>query len=191
MGTPRSRLAVVVYGTMAIGALITGYLREHPDIYHHPDPWLALRFPGSTAFSVGAGLGVALAVILATRLLVGRAQWATRLHDQFRAVLGPLTKGEVAVFAITSGIAEELLFRGALQPALGLTASSLLFGAVHVMRPLNAYWPWTLWAVLMGFVFGTIFVATGDLTGVIVSHALINYVNLRFIDTVDPTRPTE
>jgi len=186
----RIRLALVVYGLLAIAALIWGLLRGAPDLYHHPSPWFDLPFPLGTGAALLAGVLVALAVIASTRVLVRKTKWARTLHAEFREVLGPLRSTEIAVFALSSGIAEEMLFRGAMQPALGLVLSSLLFGAVH-MGPIRRFWPWTLWATVMGFVFAVLFAATGELLAPVVAHVLINYENMHFIEAFDPAPPED
>lgn len=191
--TPRRiRLAVVVYGILALAALLWGVLRGDANLYHHPQPWLGLGFPASTLAALGSGLAVAVAVVAGTRVAVRRTRWARVMHVEFRELLGPLSASEIAVFALTSGIAEEMLFRGAMQPSLGIVWSSLLFGAVHV-GPMRRFWVWTLWATAMGFVFGALYAATGELLAPVVAHVVINYENMHFIESYDPSgsrRPT-
>jgi uncharacterized protein len=183
----RIRLAVVFYGFVALAAVAWGALRDRPNIYRHPEPWLDLPFPVSTLLALVLGLSVAAAVVAATRILVRRARWARNLHMEFRTLLGPLGPLEIAVFAVASGVAEELFFRGAMQPDLGLVIASVLFGVVHV---LPGMWHWTVWALVMGFVFGALHALTGELLAPIVAHVIINYENLHFIDAYDPCPPT-
>ncbi|MFW5920314.1 MAG: CPBP family intramembrane glutamic endopeptidase [Polyangiales bacterium] len=179
---------MVAYFGLALAAMGWGVVAGRPDLYHHPEPWLALPFPRGTLLSAALGLGVALVVVGSTRVLVRRARWAQQLHREFRELLGPLGGGAIAVLALSSGIAEEVFFRGAMQASLGWVASSLIFGAVHV-GPGKRFLPWTLWATVMGFVFGLIHALTGELVGPIVAHVLINYENLHFIDSYDPSPP--
>lgn len=192
--TPRRiRLALVVYGVLVALALLWGVLRGDVNLYHHPEPWLGLVFPASTLAAIGAGLAVAVAVVVSTRVLVRRTRWARLLHVEFRELLGPLSAGEIAVFALTSGIAEEMLFRGAMQPSLGIVWASIIFGAMHV-GPMKRLWVWTVWATAMGFVFGALYAATGELLAPVVAHVVINYENMHFIESYDPgaggPRPT-
>lgn len=192
--TPRRiRLALAVYGILALAALVWGLVRGDLDLYHHPRPWLGLGFPASTLAALGSGLAVAVAVVAGTRVLVHRTRWARTLHLEFREVLGPLSAAEIAVFALSSGIAEEMLFRGAMQPSLGIVLSSLIFGAMHV-GPMRKFWVWTIWATAMGFVFAALYAATGELLAPIVAHVVINYENMHFIESYDPSeggpRPT-
>ncbi len=187
--TPRRiRIAVAVYGVLALFALLWGLVRGDLDLYHHPEPWLPLGFPASTAAALVSGAAVAGIVIVSTRVLVRRTRWARDLHVEFRKTLGPLTSAEIAVFALTSGIAEEMFFRGAMQPALGVVLSSVIFGAVHV-GPMRRFWVWSLWATVMGLVFAVLYASTGELLAPVVAHVLINYENMHFIDAYDPEPP--
>lgn len=186
----RIALSIAFYGVIALGALLWGWGRDNLNLYHHPDPWLGLTFPVSTSLAVALGVAVGVIVIALTRVMVRRAEWARRLHAEFRSLLGPLTGAEIAAFAITSGIAEEMLFRGAMQPAFGLLLSGLVFGLVHV-GPRSAFLPWTIWATLMGWVFGVLYAVTGELLAPVIAHFLINYENLHFIDAYDPTQKDE
>lgn len=187
--TPRRiRLAVIVYGALALAALLWGVLRDDPNLYHHPEPHFDLGFPVSTLAALTSGALVALIVIVATRVLVRRTRWARSLHVEFRNLLGPLSAAEIAVFAVTSGIAEEMFFRGAMQPALGLLLSSVIFGLAHI-GPMRRFWIWTVWATLMGLVFGVLYAATGELLAPILAHVLINYENMHFIESYDPEPP--
>jgi membrane protease YdiL (CAAX protease family) len=70
-----------------------------------------------------------------------------------------------------------MLFRGALQPAVGLVWASLIFGACHFL-PRRELVAWSLFAALMGFAFGALYEWTGQLAAPIAAHALINGVNL-------------
>lgn len=177
--------AIVVYGALGAAALGFLFLGNRP-LGSHPNPWLSASFPVRLGLSVGGGLALFAFGILSTRWLVRRTTWARELHVSFRTLLGPLTSTEILVFALTSGIAEELFFRAALQPWLGFVAASILFGAVH-LGPSRKFLPWTLWAMAMGFLFGSLYECTGELVGPVLAHVLINYENLHFINTHDPS----
>jgi membrane protease YdiL (CAAX protease family) len=86
-------------------------------------------------------LGAALLVATAFHVVVGAMEFAeSRLlptvhaleeRFQYEFVGVPPIVGGVLV-SIAAGVGEEILFRGALQPRLGIVMTSLLFGAVHV-----------------------------------------------------------
>jgi len=184
----RIRLALAVYGALTGLAFLWGALAGRIDLYHHPEPWLRMPFPASTGVAVLLGLAVALVVVASTRVLVRRTTWARRLHGDFRALFGPLAGRDIIVFALTSGVAEELFFRGALDPSLGLVGASLVFGAIHI-GPSRRFWVWTLWATAMGLVFGALYRLTGELIAPMVAHIAINYENMHFIEAYDPSPP--
>src|SRR5438105_669111 len=117
---PLSRASMVIglYGGMALVAFVIAAGRGDPDIY---------RLGGSPAvwqLLVGPGLGVALGlgVVALTRVATRHFQWARDLHASFRDLLGPLTIREIVILALASSVGEELLFRGALLPWLGVWA---------------------------------------------------------------------
>jgi uncharacterized protein len=101
-----------------------------------------------------------------------------KLSDELapRLIDGARTRDLVLV-AVMSGVGEEVLFRGALQPELGLVATSLLFGALHV-GPDRRYLVWTAWAVGAGFLFGFLYVWTGGILAPATAHVLHNAATL-------------
>ena len=88
--------------------------------------------------------------------------------------------------ACASAVAEELFFRAALLPLCGILLSSLLFGLLHV-SPRETFLGWVLWATIMGVVFGGLYVASGTLLAPIIAHAAINFENMQYLCTYDPT----
>jgi hypothetical protein len=86
----------------------------------------------------------------------------------------------VLVLAVLSAVGEEMLFRGLLQPYVGLGLQAVLFGLLHQM-PGPSRWVWVAWAALVGFGLGAIFELTGSLAGPVVAHAVVNGMNLSFL----------
>ncbi len=177
---------MVLYLPLAGVACLWSWLAAGTTPFSHPEPWLAAPYTTRFALSVLGGVGLGVMVVGLTQLLVRRAAWARDLHLEFRNLLGPLDAHTIAVLALCSGVAEEMFFRGAMLPALGLVLSSVIFGAVHV-GPKRLFLPWTLWAFAMGLVFGVLFAATGVLWGPIIAHILINQRNMSFILEHDPS----
>ncbi len=128
----------------------------------------------------GAGLMAAIIVILVSRELTRRTGWAAGLARALGELLGRLSLTECWLLAVASSLGEEALFRGALQPQVGLVAASLIFGLAHFV-PRRDLMPWTLFSVVAGFLLGALFEATGNLIAPIVAHMVINGVNLRAI----------
>ncbi len=162
--------------------------RGRPWVFEHASPWLGIEPPWDVAASLGAGALLALVTVLSTRLLVRKSRAVRDLHVAFREVLGGLDPKAIGVLALFSGIGEEIFFRGALQPSLGLVPTSILFGLLHI-GPDRRFLAWTPWALGMGLLLGAIYEATGSLYGCIVAHVAINYENLQFIASHDPRAP--
>ena len=155
----------------------------------YPDPWFSLSARKSHAASAALGLGAALIVISATRLLVAHAGWARRLHADLRPIARDFSASQVLLVAGLSSLGEELLFRGLLAPIIGVVLSSLIFGLAHQIRTASR-WAWVAWATIVGLMLGSIFAATGSLVGALLAHALINAANLSFLRDHDPEAAT-
>ncbi|MCC6874574.1 MAG: CPBP family intramembrane metalloprotease [Sandaracinaceae bacterium] len=188
MSRRRIVLAAVLYAALSAAGLAWGALAGRPNVAVHAEPWLALVPWKAHLASLAMGVLLALFTVWSTRVLVDRAAFARRLHDEFRRLLGPMSRATVALLALGSSVGEEIFFRGAMQPWAGWLATSVVFGLLHV-GPSRTLLPWTVWAVAMGLCFGAIFESTGSLVGPLVAHAWINYRNLRFIGASDPRRP--
>jgi membrane protease YdiL (CAAX protease family) len=59
--------------------------------------------------------------------------------------------GAVFLLSLLSSVSEEILFRGALQPVLGIVPTAILFGATHLQYAIS---PATLIILLIGVVLG-------------------------------------
>ena len=96
------------------------------------------------------------------------------LRKMIEELLSNMTIGLAFLLAALSGIGEELLFRGGLQPYLGLYATSLLFGIIHI-GPNGRMNLWTVWCVFAGLVLGWLYESLGTLWPVIMIHFLVNF----------------
>ncbi len=157
------KLAGVFYGLMLLAAAL----------------WNVLR--GRAAFPLGdVPLGLALGVLSAcVTVLAGLGVY--RMVPAMRKVASELAprvvdgarRADLILVSVFSGVGEEALFRGALQPEIGLVASSALFGAFHI-GPDRRYLVWTAWALFAGFLFGSLYEITGGLLAPVVAHVLHN-----------------
>jgi hypothetical protein len=150
-----------------------------------PDPWLRLEAGVSHAYSLVLGAAFGALTVVLTRPLVARFGWARQLHSELRPIARMISAAGIAVLAVLSAVGEELLFRGLLQPWLGLVPQALLFGLAHQL-PGPSRWVWVTWATIMGFALGAMFQLTGSLVGPLVAHAIINGLNLLYLKTHDP-----
>ena len=137
-----------------------------------------------------AGLvwGVLAAVLLAAvnlRLLrlTGNRWPGDSLRHVCRQFVRPLfehvSAWQIVVVSLLAGLAEEMLFRGVLQPLVGLPAASLIFGAVHVGG--RGFVGYGLWAACIGALFGWLMVVTGGLLAPIVAHAVYDALALAYV----------
>jgi hypothetical protein len=164
-------LALVFYGATTAAAIIWGVLAGRPLLWTAGTSWARA--------SLGAlvGLGLGLGVVGLSRLAVRRLVWARELNVWFGSLLGPLSTGDCLALAALSAVGEELLFRGAMQPTLGLILTTVLFGLAHV-PPRVRYLPWTIAAAVLGLAFGVLAQHGGSLAGPIVAHFVVNALNL-------------
>lgn len=187
----RIPVALPAYGAVALVATALGALEGRCPLV--VEPWLPLGEGGPDLYghaaSVVAGLLVAGATVRLTPALVNRWGRARALHAALRPSLRHASSASLALGGIASAVAEELLFRGALAPLVGVVLSSVAFGLLHQIGG-RGRWIWAGWAALMGTTFALLFLATGSLLGPLVGHALINVKNARFLrDTaIEPER---
>lgn len=169
------RSALVFYGLMGCAALlwrmaVPGQSILHPSIE-------AATHASSLSAAVFAGLLVGLAATGISELLTRWTNLGEGLADVLGEGLAGIGIGDAILLALASGIAEEMLFRGALQPAVGLFWASLIFGACHFL-PRKELVLWSVYAVVMGFAFGWLYQWTGQLLAPIVAHTLVNGISL-------------
>jgi membrane protease YdiL (CAAX protease family) len=174
----RPALVMVVYLGLGAAALAWGGLRGQPNIWH-----LAGRDP-AVFTGILSGLAAGLLIVFASRMALYRFEWARALHRELRHMLFPLTDVEIVVLAAASSVGEEMFFRGAMLPAIGLLGSSAIFALLHI-GPKARHLPWTASSFVAGLLFGAMFLWTGDLTGPIVAHFLVNFLNLRYVAQVE------
>lgn len=148
-----------------------------------------LRPDQGLAAALAMGLAAGLAIAIASRayfLAFSRAV----IDELFVPVLGGATWLHVVALSLLPGVAEEALFRGALQPILGVIPTSLAFGLLHsgFSRQLL---PYGAWATLAGALLGGLYLASGTLWGPIVAHAFINTTGVLWLRRRALTRPAK
>jgi len=123
------------------------------------------------------GLGAAVLVIGLSSALTRHTRIGRELARALGSLVGPLERRHSLALAATSSVGEEALFRGALQPEVGLVAASLVFALAHLV-PRRALLPWSAFSLAAGLLLGALFDATGNLVAPVVAHFGINAVNL-------------
>ena len=89
--------------------------------------------------------------------------------SQLKYLILELTTTEKIYISLLAGFSEELLFRGFLQPLLGIIITSVLFGAAHFIT--LGYF---LLATGIGFFLGGVFHYSGNILVPIMVHTLYN-----------------
>lgn len=118
-----------------------------------------------------AGLALMLGVIcafLASRLFP-RIHSLARVLYLVQEMLGitRLDTGTLVIMALGAGVSEEIIFRGILQPYLGVWGTAFLFGLAHPLSP-----SYTVYAAIAGLLLGYLALWTHALLGPIVCHAV-------------------
>ena len=162
------RLAALFYGLLTLAAATFGAFRGR-NVFALGDRPLADLALGLAVACGTVALGVAL-----YRLAAALREISKELGPR---VVDGTKRGDLVLVSVFSGVGEEALFRGALQPEIGLVAASLLFGLAHV-GPDRRYLVWTLWAVGAGFLFGALYEWAGGLLAPTVAHAAHNAATL-------------
>jgi len=172
---PVVRLALYCYGALFAVALAWSIWSGRSVFYASP----AAAAEGiAPLWDTAVGLAVAAATIGLSRQVTERTRWGDAMGRALAELLGNRSMRDCIVLAVASGVAEEVFFRGVLQPALGWLLASLVFGCAH-FAPRRELLPWTGFALAAGLVLGALFESTGNLVAPIVAHVGINGVNLR------------
>ncbi len=169
------KLAVLLYAAFTLAALLWGWAAGRPA--HALIYVQGVHSMSSLLWGAGAGAGLGLLVVAFSQITVRRFHWARELYRWFAQILGPLSTGQAFLLALCSSVGEELLFRGAMQPTLGIWLTTLLFGLAH-LPPEKRFLHWTLSATLLGLGFGAITLYSGNLAGALLGHFLVNFLNL-------------
>ena len=168
MGTRFVALAAVFYAALLLAAAVVAAFAERNAFA-----------PGDSApFGLLVGAISACGTVALGAILYCLLPALRRLSEELAPHLVDGAKGrDLVLVSIFSGVGEEIFFRGALQPEIGLVASSLLFGVLHVGLD-SRYLVWTVWAVGAGFLFGLLYLWTGGILAPVTAHVLHNAATL-------------
>ena len=109
-----------------------------------------------------------------------------RIRELLLDMLGPVLARsrwhELLFVACLAGFCEEVLFRGVLQPRLGLVGSNVAFGLAHSITPL-----YVLLAGVMGMYLGAVSELSGILAA-IVAHSAYDFLAFRAVARLHAAR---
>lgn len=141
-----------------------------------PEATLRLGIQKPTVTQITMGLAGVLAAFVAANIGGLLTQWlqpdvVDSLENSMEAMTSGVTTPFVAlVLALSSGIGEEVLFRGAIQPRLGMVLSAVLFTFLHAQYGFT----WVLLGLfLIGMIFGWLAKRYGTMAAV-VAHVVYN-----------------
>lgn len=107
--------------------------------------------------------------------------FAEATNNSLTQVLTPLDgPADLLQVSVLPAVGEELLFRGALLPALGggwagVAGSGAVFGALHVTGGRNN--AFAAWASAVGVLYGATGLLTGDVLVPVVAHGVSNFAS--------------
>lgn len=174
--------AAAFYMALMVVAAVLGWLFDVNIIWRGGvDSW------GNVGLSLLAGIGAGLAVVTASHAMDRMFPWARRLNSDLAGLLGEVTLGSAFALACLSGVGEELFFRGFLQhgveqwtgsPWGAVAVVGVMFGLLHIGPDPRRFAPWTIMAIVLGWLIGGLFVVTGNVFAPIAAHFTINFLNL-------------
>lgn len=172
---PLSRTQVLIaMGVTALVLLVIAKLwMKFGPVILLPIRWTPLAIP----LGLACGLGITAASTAVYYLWPAYRQSA---DYYLQLVLRPLLWPDLIWLGLLPGLSEELLFRGVMLPAFGLTAeaviiSSLCFGVLHLSSPKQ--WPYVIWATTIGAFLGWTALETRNLLIPIVAHIATNLIS--------------
>ena len=140
----------VVFGTQSLGA------------------WFPARHWAS---DVVLGVGIGAAFALTAWAVEQRIPALRRIEQLLLSSLDmrAMRPHHIVLFSVLAGVPEEMLFRGALQPILGVLGAAVVFGALHAITP-----SYFLYASTAGVLLGALRVWRGGLWASIAAHTAID-----------------
>jgi membrane protease YdiL (CAAX protease family) len=140
---------------------------------------LGLRVPGVMDVALGIGMGFLLyGVVLASGLvwltLTPAEQMAQQSAVSEALAASVTTLPQALLLSLPVAIGEEIFFRGALQPVLGLVPTSLFFTALHAQY---GFTPALVSLFVVGLALGVLARRRGTVAAIL-AHFVFNFVQL-------------
>ncbi len=125
-------------------------------------------------------LGIAGGFVLSgITWLMGKWKYLEQVNFDFTLRLGifNFSKQEILFLSFCAGVGEEIVFRGMIQPWLGILTTSFLFIALHGYMSYSS-WPKVIFGLIL-FAVGTVLGILGEFVGLlaaIVAHIIYDIV---------------
>lgn len=165
--------SLIIYGTMTVvGLLVNHYIYEGG---------IAHLFPRLDALGwqrVGTVALLGTGIILVASYFFEEFTVSFRLlKNAFGSLIAGCQLWVLLYLSVLSAVGEEILFRGTIQPQLGLVLTSILFGLLHI-GPGGLLSAWSVWAMGAGLLLGWMTDAQGNLWAAMICHFLINFYSM-------------
>lgn len=133
------------------------------------EAWFTGEFPAWQGVSIGVLIGtiVAIGMWYGGRSIEGFIVIREKIAHTFD--LDSIHVGHAVGLSLVAAVPEEIFFRGAMQPVLGLLLTALIFGALHAMTRL-----YFIYAMLAGLGLGLLANWHGSLWMPIAAHFAVN-----------------
>ena len=176
------RVALPILLTVGLAVVISVSFGRQPllDVLSEGKPW---------PVQAACGIVIGLLVTVPAGVLINRVSSLDPLRRQLVDIVSraDLSGFNPLWFSLCAGIGEEMLFRGALQPLLGIGLTSVIFTALHArtggfqsMNRMKAVY--ALIVLLISMLLGTVFTQIG-LIAAIIMHIVIDLIALTNLRT--------
>jgi membrane protease YdiL (CAAX protease family) len=159
----RTSTSLIALAAMLVIAMASRQLTSGVPVLHATLPLVVI------------GVGVAACLVVIDGVLHALASWlfGAAYHKRFHELSDVFRRQSYSAMvagAMIAGIGEELIFRGLGTSAWYLFGAAVVFGLLHHIR--RSLWPFTLWSILEGCLFGLALILTGELAVTMVAHFL-------------------
>jgi len=171
------RLALATLIGMPLIAILVDRFSESVDLR------MALSGNGLWGQQVLWGSLAGLCIAVVAHLMIA-SPLLREVNTSYARMLGrfQLSFSEVLLISLSAGVGEEILFRGAIQPFLGVAVTSVLFVAVHgYLNPKD--WRLSVYGVFMtiGIAWLGYLAETQGLLSAIIGHTIIDVYLLIYL----------
>ena len=142
-----------------------------PLVFGKPGVWTALGLEELVSWQTALGgvLGLAVGASMIFLITHWSPLYVIAEHLENLVAWETLRAWDVVFIALLAAFGEELLFRGALQPLIGLVPAALIFGLLHATSL-----PHIVLASLLGLWLGLLYQWSGSLWPPIVAHLALD-----------------
>jgi uncharacterized protein len=175
---PGRHIAMSLAAATIIGMPIIGYIIM--SFFPETDFLTNMYGVSSIWIQAGVGLGVGVVGALGAMFIIS-LPFMRDAQLEYSGLIGSLKlrKSDKVYVSLCAGVGEEFLFRGVLQPLMGLWLTSCIFVAIHgYLRPSD--WRISVYGIYMTLVvvvFGLITIYFGLLAAV-VAHTIVDIILL-------------